>query len=103
MAGAVTCCAGRATGHGRGRYDGPLALAGRCSAPRRSLRQGSPKVLPKPHSVLGGVMVVVQTRAALEASMPADGQALGDRSPHNNDAKQAPSPVPAQAWAVVDT
>src|SRR5262249_39710601 len=56
----------------------PPAQAGRCSVLRRSLRHGSPKALPEPFYVPGGVVVTVQACSAIRAGVPADRQAFGD-------------------------
>ena len=39
---------------------------------RRRLRHGSPKGLPGPLYILGGVVVSMQARATVRAGMPAD-------------------------------
>jgi hypothetical protein len=40
---------------------------------RRGQRRASPKALPKPFYILGGVVIAVQARAAAGATVPADG------------------------------
>ena len=44
-----------------------------CSVLRRSQRHASPKALPKPLYVLGGVMIAMQACSAVRARVPADG------------------------------
>ena len=54
------------------------AKAGGCSVLRRGQRHASPKALPEPFEVLGGVVVPRQARAAVRTGMPADRHALRD-------------------------
>src|SRR5262249_25148136 len=49
-----------------------------CSVLRRSPRHASPKGLPGPFYILGGVVVTMQVRATVWATVPADRQALPD-------------------------
>jgi uncharacterized membrane protein len=58
--------------------DTPPAEARRFSVLRRSLRHGSPKALPKPLYILGGVVVPMQACSAVRAGVPTDGQAFRD-------------------------
>ena len=53
--------------------DTPPLESGRFSVLRRSLRHGSPKGLPGPFYVLGGVVIAVQAGSAVRATMPTDG------------------------------
>ena len=56
--------------------------------PRRYPRE-SPKALPAPFYILGGIVVPVETRPTVRAAMPANRQALLDRTPQ-----------PEQVWLV---
>jgi len=48
---------------------------------RRGQRHASPKGLPGPFDVSGGVVVSVQARSPVWASVPADGEILVDQRP----------------------
>src|SRR6185312_13332151 len=59
-------------------FDTPPLKSGRFLVLRGGLRHLSPKGLPGPLYVPGGVVVTMQARSAFGARMPADGQALLD-------------------------
>ena len=63
-------------------FDTPQGLKpGGFSVLRRGFRYASPMGLPGPFYVLCGVMVPMQARATVRATMPADGKPLATRTP----------------------